>query len=359
MLRGHHLWVSDAAFSPDDTRVVTASGDGMVRVWPAGGVGQPVVLSSADTTASLGSLERAVERVAFHPDGRSLVAAGGDGAARIWRLGGSGEPRVVRGSARSMRRAFFNRDGSRLLTSGAEGKTYIWSADGSGSPIVLPGEGTAFSPDGSSVVTGNVDGSARVWRVDGTLVAELPAPAPDARALGGSAFVDARFSPDGRFVVVASGPVARIWGIGDLSEPVMLRGHERKLSGATFSRWPTRLRPATMGRLGSGPRRQRRTARLRGHKGRGWRPRSIAMAKRRHRAEDKTARIWRVHVPGSPDAEGAHGSSWRCFAATEPSDEPAAALGRRASGIGVSRHTCALPDRDRSLCTVDPEEAGL
>ena len=34
VLRGHEGRVSSAAFSPDGTRIVTASGDNTARVWP-------------------------------------------------------------------------------------------------------------------------------------------------------------------------------------------------------------------------------------------------------------------------------------------------------------------------------------
>ena len=44
VLRGHEGRVCSAAFSPDGTRIVTASDDGTARVWRADGSGEPVVL---------------------------------------------------------------------------------------------------------------------------------------------------------------------------------------------------------------------------------------------------------------------------------------------------------------------------
>ena len=56
-------------------------------------------------------------------------------------------------------------------------------------------------------------------------------------ALGaeGGEFVDATFSPDGRSIVVASGTLAYIWRFDDSSAPRILRGHEKRLTSATFS----------------------------------------------------------------------------------------------------------------------------
>ena len=42
VLWGHQLWVASAAFTPDGTRAVTASGDGTVRVWRVDGADLPL-----------------------------------------------------------------------------------------------------------------------------------------------------------------------------------------------------------------------------------------------------------------------------------------------------------------------------
>jgi WD40 repeat protein len=44
VLKGHQGFVQSAGFSPDGTRVVTASTDMTARVWRADGMGVPVVL---------------------------------------------------------------------------------------------------------------------------------------------------------------------------------------------------------------------------------------------------------------------------------------------------------------------------
>ena len=60
VLSGHEDWVTAVAFSPDGSRVVTASDDGTVRVWPAGEEGEPVVFEGH---------EGRVGSAAFDPDG--------------------------------------------------------------------------------------------------------------------------------------------------------------------------------------------------------------------------------------------------------------------------------------------------
>jgi WD40 repeat protein len=74
-LRGHDGPVMAAAFSPDGTRVATASEDGTAKVW------------DADTGEEIHILQGQAGRVfgvAFSPDGRRLATAQEDGTAKVW-----------------------------------------------------------------------------------------------------------------------------------------------------------------------------------------------------------------------------------------------------------------------------------
>ncbi len=73
-LTGHRDGVRAVAFSPDDSRVATASWDGTARIWDVK-TGKQQVL-----TGHIGS----VASVAFSPDGRRLITGGSDGAVRVW-----------------------------------------------------------------------------------------------------------------------------------------------------------------------------------------------------------------------------------------------------------------------------------
>ena len=64
-------------YSPDGTRVVTASVDGTARVWDAA-TGQPLTSSLAH--------QGWVVSAAFSPDGRRVVTASLDKTARVWNV---------------------------------------------------------------------------------------------------------------------------------------------------------------------------------------------------------------------------------------------------------------------------------
>src|SRR5204862_243734 len=71
----HRAAVVHAAFSPDGTRVVTASSDMVAQIWDAA-TGKPLT----------GPLEhrRPVVSAAFSPDGTRVVTASWDYTARVW-----------------------------------------------------------------------------------------------------------------------------------------------------------------------------------------------------------------------------------------------------------------------------------
>jgi WD40 repeat protein len=74
----HQDKVWSAAFSPDGSRVVTASDDKTARVWDAA-TGNPL-------TTPLEHQDR-VLRAAFSPDGTHVVTASLDKTARVWDVG--------------------------------------------------------------------------------------------------------------------------------------------------------------------------------------------------------------------------------------------------------------------------------
>ena len=69
MLRGHHGVVRGCAFSPDGTRLVSASTDDTLKLWDA---------ASGAELATLRGHTESVLGCAFSPDGTRILSAGAD-----------------------------------------------------------------------------------------------------------------------------------------------------------------------------------------------------------------------------------------------------------------------------------------
>jgi WD40 repeat protein/serine/threonine protein kinase len=195
--------VYHAVFNADGTRLVTACGDGAVRIWE---------------TAS-GMLVRELRRgkdmpryyaVALSPDGR-LVAALSLGAAHVWGAD-TGKPiaEMLERNPSSFPSLAFSSDGRWLAVSTGNDvhvfNTQTWARV---SRIFGPGVLTLrWDPTRPRLVTGDAAGDASIWAIpSGARVHQL-------RALGEPVEAVA-FSPDGRYVVAASRDGAeQVWDAG-------------------------------------------------------------------------------------------------------------------------------------------------
>ena len=96
-----------AAFSPDGSRIVTASFDLTARIWDA---------ATAKEIALLRGHDGQLYSAAFSPDGSRIVTASLDQTARIWEAASAKEIAVLRGHEGAVRSAAFSPDGSRIVT---------------------------------------------------------------------------------------------------------------------------------------------------------------------------------------------------------------------------------------------------
>jgi WD40 repeat protein len=263
----HHGLVTSAVFEPAHGRIFTSGVGETTQVWSVNGEdAEPVLLKG----------NAAFTSVDFSPEGKRLIAGSGNGDVNVWSTTGEGQPLILRGHSASISAATFSRDGTHILTVSADGTARIWNADGHGESVVLQDEGrrigsAAFSHDGTRVVT--VADIVRVWSIDGhpgavvfqdpkhppreaefspdgsrvlvvakesraAFLCSSDAPGPPARLASSDddvlGVVGARFSPDGKQVVVRAGNTATIWRIDRGGEPIDRRINSR-VSDAFFS----------------------------------------------------------------------------------------------------------------------------
>jgi RNA polymerase sigma factor (sigma-70 family) len=211
--------VSRVAFSPDGSLLAVASEAGIVRL---------VDVARRKTLCDLeGDLFR-FHHVAFSPDGKRLLAGGGD-----WRQGGVCQVTVwdvdsrkqvgkLIGHEFAVLCIAFSPDGKTIATGAVDRTIRLWDADTGAEIKVLRGHGDrveclTFTRDGKTLVSGGLDGTVRFWDVaEGRETARLGGPpGEDAAAANGVAAAAwgftrsvraVRFTPDGSTLLVGGGP---------------------------------------------------------------------------------------------------------------------------------------------------------
>jgi WD40 repeat protein len=236
-LRGHSGQVNVAAYSPDGTRVLTASDDGTARIWDAASGAEIAVFR-----ANAGKIVSAV----FAPDGGRVAVAAEDGTARIWDGSSGRGPVILKGHKQSLRSVAFDPEGKRVVTASLDSTARIWDVESGTELAVLTGHtdpvnSAVFSASGRRVVTSSWDSTARVWDAsDGSEVAVLK---------GHSGWVNnATFDRAGaRVLTEGQDGTARIWDAGSGREISVLK-KLTELGGAPFAPLDARIWDADSGR---------------------------------------------------------------------------------------------------------------
>jgi WD40 repeat protein/serine/threonine protein kinase len=225
VLSGHGDTVDSAAYSPEGTRIITASFDRTARIWDARTGAQIAVLS--------GHRDR-VYSAAYSPDGMRIVTASWDRTARIWDARTGAQIATLSGHTDRVISAAYSPDGVHVVTASWDRTARIWDARSGAPLVVLSGEGNrvitaAYSPDGTRIVTGSEDKTVRIWNA--RTGAQLTVLAGHGRAVEAAAY-----SPDGTRIVTASDDgTARIWDALTGQQLAVLSGHSSRVYYASYS----------------------------------------------------------------------------------------------------------------------------
>ncbi|MFB3789343.1 MAG: WD40 repeat domain-containing protein [bacterium] len=169
----------------------------------------PLAGPSGEIILGLGTLKDA----AFSPLG-NYVVTGGSLGAMVWESGTGALVRVLYNEGQGIQCVAFTSNGTHLLGVGPD-RSILWEVE-SGRPVLsfpakTTGSAVAVSPDGQFVFIGNYDGlsqqyMAEMWSLKtGTIVNQI--------GWGSGPFQSIAVSPDGQYLLTATGSGAQAWDI--------------------------------------------------------------------------------------------------------------------------------------------------
>ncbi|KAL3441572.1 hypothetical protein BJX65DRAFT_245042 [Aspergillus insuetus] len=236
-LEGHQDWIDAIAFSPLGDAVASGSGDRTVRIWD---------VHTGNCRLVLHGHEHSCASVAFSPDGKLIAAGSYDRTIRVWETGTGTLVHILRGHEDQVKAVRFSPDGRLLASGGVDQSIRIWAVEDGCTVQTLRGHrahisSLAFAPtqDSSSssstivLVSGSEDNTIRVWDLESGVSRVIDCHVDWVH--------DVAVSPDGKLIATASADrTVKVWDSVTAAVVLTLEGHRDWVTAVIFS-WDSRM----------------------------------------------------------------------------------------------------------------------
>ncbi|OAG07547.1 vegetative incompatibility protein HET-E-1 [Paraphaeosphaeria sporulosa] len=274
-LDGHSDWVNSVAFSHDSARVASASADSTVRIWDASsgkclqtleGHSDSVnstlrghirsvtavawspdstrLASASFDTTTLEGHSDTVYSVAFSHDSTMLASASDDSTIRIWDASSDACVRTPESHSGIVTQVTFSHDSARLASASYDKTIRIWDASSGKCLQTLGGHSqlvfsVAFSHDSTRLASASVDSTARIWDASSGACLQTLKDHSDS-------VLSATFSHDSTRLASASlDRTIRIWDTSSGACMQTLDGHSDSVNSVAFSHDSARVASAS------------------------------------------------------------------------------------------------------------------
>ena len=165
--KAHGGAIRGLLLNSDTSRLVSASGDQMIRTWQVKRVGAHV--TGIDFRSNIAAHDQGVSMISLSSDDQTIASVSEDGSLKTWKLKDGGQILRVKLAGSGLCVAF-SPDGKLLATGDKEGKIKLWNAEnGASVPFAAAHDQAVFclawSADGKTLLSGGEDKTLRYWEI--------------------------------------------------------------------------------------------------------------------------------------------------------------------------------------------------